>query len=432
MTLKTYQGATMAEALAAVKRDLGRDAVILQTRTFRQGGIFGLGGREVVEITASGDVNVVHRPVQRDLQRERSEALAKMFGQARQQVEQQAASAEPPHDDAGNSDMLKEELTDIRRMVADLVREARSSRMPELPEELFQAYLELLESEVAEEMARDLVESLRKELGPDEAVDHARVRDLLIECISRMIPTAGPVELERGKGPRVVALVGPTGVGKTTTIAKLAANFKLREGRRVGLVTIDTYRIAAVNQLATYAQIIDVPLKVVLTPAEAKAAVAELRESCDIVLLDTAGRSPSDQLKLNELRGFLDAVAPHEVHLVLSSTCQSAAMKSAVERFAPLGVNRVILTKLDAAVSFGVVLEIIRHVNASLSYVTTGQDVPEDIEVGQARRLARWIINRSIDEPGDQTNHTGGVDVVVSDTDGQQASRTGQEVGSHA
>lgn len=425
MTLKTYQGATMAEALANVKRDLGRDAVILQTRTLRKGGLFGIGGREVVEITASGDVNVMPRPVRRDLQRERSEALARMFGQSATPEAASEPAVGPRQCETEVTTGMKEELASIRTMVTDLVREARSSRMPELPEELFAAYLELLEGEVAEELARELIDTIRGELTGDQTVDRKRVREMLIECIGRMIPTAGPVSGGEEGQPRVVALVGPTGVGKTTTIAKLAANFKLREGKRVGLITIDTYRIAAVNQLATYAQIIDVPLKVVLAPAEARDAVAEFRKSCDIVLLDTAGRSPSDQMKLNELRGFLEAVGPHEVHLVLSSTCQSAAMRSAVERFSPLGVNRVILTKLDEAVSFGVVLEIIRHVNASLSYVTTGQDVPDDIEVGQASRLARWIIDRSISEQGPRS-----VDAVVDD---RVASRSaGGEVPSHA
>lgn len=405
MSLKTYQGATMAEALASVKRELGRDAVILQTRTIRRGGMFGLGGREIIEITASTDVNVAPRPVRSS----RPDPLARMFGQSRPTVAPAAPLAESPKAMAEVGG-VKEDLTAIRQMVNDLVKQARSAKMPDLPEELFAAYVELLESEVAEELARQIVGSLRGQLTGEELADRQRVRTALVECISRMIPTAGPVKFEATGRARVVALVGPTGVGKTTTIAKLAANYKLREGRRVGLVTIDTYRIAAVNQLATYAQIIDVPLKVVLSPSELKTTMAELAGQCDIVLLDTAGRSPNDALKLNELRGFLSAARPDETHLVLSSTSQPSAIKSAVERFSPLGVNRVILTKLDEAVSFGIILQVVRQVNASLSYVTTGQDVPDDIEVGSAGRLARWIVSRSLS--GEQPS---GVNVTVSD-----------------
>ncbi|MDD4890318.1 MAG: flagellar biosynthesis protein FlhF [Phycisphaerae bacterium] len=414
MGLKTYQGSTMAEALASVKRDLGRDAVILQTRTIRRGGLLGFGGREIVEITASGDVNVMPRPV-RTGAAGRADGLARMFGQSHAAA---AVVELPKPADAmkpGDGAMLKDELSAIREMVTDLVREQKTAKLPDLPEELFAAYLQLLESEVADEMARKIVQSLRSQLTGEETSDRRKVRDALVGCISKMIPTAGPVAIASTGRARVVALVGPTGVGKTTTIAKLAANYKLRENRRVGLVTIDTYRIAAVNQLATYAQIIDVPLKVVLTPAELKQTMAELAGQCDIILLDTAGRSPNDALKLNELRGFLAAAQPDETHLVLSSTCHPSAIKSAVQRFSPLGVNRIILTKLDEAVSFGIILQVVGQVNASLSYVTTGQDVPDDIEVGSAARLARWIVNRSL------SDDAGGLNVTVADAASQAA-----------
>ena len=414
MNLKTYQGATMAEALARVKRELGRGAVILQTRTLRQGGLFGMGGREVVEITASDEVNVVARPTTaKPGQAAGNAALNRLFGQAK--AASPAAVVERPVADAAP---LKEELHAIRQLIGDLVRHNQTERMPDLPQELFNTYLQLIESEVADELARDIVQSLRAQLSGEQIHDSARVREALVECISRMIPTAAPSPAAGVDGARLVALVGPTGVGKTTTIAKLAANCKLRENRRVGLVTIDTYRIAAVSQLATYAQIIDVPLKVVLTPAELKQAVEELRPQCDIILLDTAGRSPNDTLKLNELRGFLSAVQPDETHLVLSSTALPSALQAAIERFRPLGVNRVILTKLDEAVRFGIILQIVRQVDASLSYVTMGQDVPDDIEVSSSRRLAQWIVTRSLADSaaGDSSGpESSQVDITVGD-----------------
>lgn len=424
----------MAEALANVKRDLGCDAVILQTRTVRKGGFMGIGAREVVEITAADDVNVLPRSPRISPQAQRANALARMFGGAAAPAGANSparpqADATPSADNAGFSTVMTQELAHIREMVATLVTESRSAKMGDLPEELFEAYLQLLESEVAEELASQLVQSLRTQLR-DRPLDRGEIRDRLVDCVSAMIRTAGPVQLDPSAGPRVVALVGPTGVGKTTTIAKLAANFKLREKHRVGLVTIDTYRIAAVNQLATYAQIIDVPLRVVLTPDELKRELDALRRTCDVILMDTAGRSPADQLKLNELRGFLDAARPDETHLVLSSTCSQASLRAAIQRFTPLGVNRVILTKLDEAVSFGVVLEVVRQVGASLSYVTTGQDVSEDIEVSQSRRIAQWIIERSIEHsqlsprPGTLPR----LEVTVDD----QAGVERLEVGQHA
>ena len=192
--------------------------------------------------------------------------------------------------------------------------------------------------------------------------------------------------------PTTVALIGPTGVGKTTTVAKLAATYKLRHGKRVGLITCDTYRIAAVDQLRTYANIIGLPLKVVLTPTEMAAACDALCD-CDVILIDTAGRSPRDSGRIEELKAFIGAARPHQTHLVLSSTAGEGALGEAARRFGQVGFDRVILTKLDEAVNFGVLLSIVRQVDAKLSFVTTGQEVPDHIEPGNAERLARIVLN---------------------------------------
>jgi len=186
-------------------------------------------------------------------------------------------------------------------------------------------------------------------------------------------------------------LVGATGVGKTTTLAKLAAQFRIKEGKKVGLITIDTYRIAAVEQLRTYARIIDTPLEVVLTPQELRLAIERLAD-CDIILVDTAGRSQFDAPKLDELRAFLKAADPRETHLVLSATSSRAVLQKSIELFSGLGVNRVLFTKLDEAVGIGTLLAAVHKLDVKMSYITTGQDVPNDIEVGDGRRLAEMIL----------------------------------------
>ena len=188
-----------------------------------------------------------------------------------------------------------------------------------------------------------------------------------------------------------MALIGPTGVGKTTTLAKLAANLKLREKHRVGLITLDTYRIAAVDQLKRYADIIGSPLKVVGNIDELREAMKAMADY-DFVLIDTAGRSPNDAMKLNELRGLLASIEPDEVHLVLSSTASQCSVELAVHKFNEVRVDKIIFTKLDEAAHVGVVLNVVRKVNKTLSYVTTGQDVPDDIELGRGRRLAQMIL----------------------------------------
>jgi flagellar biosynthesis protein FlhF len=197
----------------------------------------------------------------------------------------------------------------------------------------------------------------------------------------------------------VVALVGPTGVGKTTTIAKLAANFRLKEQRAVGLITVDTYRVAAVEQLRTYADIIDLPMQVVSTPREMREATDRLGD-LDLILMDTAGRSPKDDLKIRELKGFLTEAAVDEVHLVLSSAAGARSLEQTAQRFAAVGTTALILTKLDEASSLGSVLPVLRSSKLPLSYLTNGQNVPDDIETTDAHRLARLIL--PVDAPPDR------------------------------
>jgi flagellar biosynthesis protein FlhF len=186
--------------------------------------------------------------------------------------------------------------------------------------------------------------------------------------------------------------VGPTGVGKTTTIAKLAANFRLRDRHNVGLITVDTYRIAAVEQLRTYADIIDLPMEVVSTPREMREAVCRLSH-LDLVLMDTAGRSPRDELKLQELKTMLSEAAADEVHLVLSATAGAHALKKTARHFADVGTTGLILTKLDEAIGLGNLLPLLRGCDLPMSYVTNGQKVPDDIQAADRERLAAATLN---------------------------------------
>jgi flagellar biosynthesis protein FlhF len=180
-------------------------------------------------------------------------------------------------------------------------------------------------------------------------------------------------------------------VGKTTTIAKLAANFHLRDRYRVGLITVDTYRIAAVDQLRTYADIIDLPMEVVATPREMRAALTRF-DDLDLVLMDTAGRSPRDEVKIQELKSMLSEAQADEVHLVLSSVASTASMKKAAERFAEVGARSLVMTKIDEATGLGNLLPLLRSCRLPLSYVTDGQNVPDDIAGADRRKLARMVL----------------------------------------
>jgi flagellar biosynthesis protein FlhF len=433
MNLRTYRARTMGDALAEVKKDLGRDAVILHTRTYKVGGWFGIGGKPMVEITASDNVNVAgprpRRPAPKAPPPEPVRAApepqppAAPTGRALMPVAGTRPPAPPipeiarpavaaaPAGSATLMPALDHELAAIRRMVGQVLQCSRHTALRvgrdggpgspagaipggAMPDALGQHYLTLLENEVAAEIADEVIAAVRDELSPAELADGSIVQQTLLRHLSAMIPADGDVpkpQQARDGRPLTIALVGPTGVGKTTTVAKLAAAYKLRHGKRVGLVTSDTYRIAAVDQLRTYAEIIGLPLKVALSPTEMTSTCQALAD-CDVILIDTAGRSQRDSGRLDELRKFIAAAAPHQTHLVLSSTASEAVLLEAAQRFAQVNPDRVIFTKLDEAVNFGVLLTVARRVALKLSYVTNGQEVPDHIEVTRPERLARLLL----------------------------------------
>ncbi len=375
----------MAEALEQVKRQFGREAVILNTRTLTRGGFLGLGGKPYVEITAARDRSDLPGAVRPGPTRSRLRATD------RGDVPTSSAAATGKPVDTLASDAVLTEVGALKTLVSNLLHETRRANVTRVSGDLYDTYLTLVESAVAEEIAAKLVEELRDKLTEQEIRDPETIRGYLAKAVEAMLPTAGPIRITVIGEPYIVALIGPTGVGKTTTIAKLAANFCLRDHKKVGLITVDTYRIAAVEQLKTYARIIDVPLEVAMTPDQLKDAVASMADR-DVILIDTAGRSQRDAMKIQELRAFFAAVKPHETHLVLSSACSQSVLSETIDRFREVGVDRVIFTKLDEALGFGVILTCLQRINARLSYVTTGQDVPSDIEVGEGAALAQMIL----------------------------------------
>ena len=415
MNIKTFQAGSMAEALKLVKQQMGRDAVILHTRTLRRRGWLGFGGRQIVEVTASNEVAVRAplrpAPNRPDLSPPPGPGAGGLLGKTYGVKPDKAASEPPPSKPpvppaeeaeasaARHEPQLAQEMRQVRDLVMRVVREQGRAPAPQLPEKLFEQYLKLLEREVSQDLAEQVVCEALASLPADAHGDAAQVQQRVRECLAKRIPVDEALARRSGRmddgRPLTIALIGPTGVGKTTTVAKLAATFKLRDGLRVGLITIDTYRIAAVDQLKTYAQIIDLPLEVVLTPTEMKAALQRL-DGCDVVLIDTAGRGQKDSEKLDQLRAFIQTADPHETHLVLSSTCHQSVMMDAVEKFSSIDHDRIIFTKLDEAVGLGVLMNVIGRVDKRLSYVTTGQEVPNQIEEGRSDRLADLIMGAKL------------------------------------
>jgi flagellar biosynthesis protein FlhF len=443
VTIKTYRGRSVAEALSALKKELGSDAVILNTRTFTAGGFLGFGRKTFTEIIATDASTKVptlgprrgagrkaepapvgrsapQKPAEAPRQAASSNGAAsgaaaraaygaasgprqpeggagpEVPGSSIREVAKLIMAASGPERGAGPS--IEDEVASIKRMVGQVLRSAQGSRGPSMPDALLDCYQQLLEAEVAGEIADEVADGVRRALAEQAMNDPGLVRQAVLRRLAGYIPVtsdAGRVSRAADGRPLTIALLGPTGVGKTTTLAKLAATYKLRQGRKVGLITCDTYRIAAVDQLRTYAEIIGLPLKVAMTPGEVRSACMALSDN-DVILIDTAGRSPRDAARLTELRAMLDAAAPHQRHLVMASTSSPAVLNETASAFAPLGCDRLILTKLDEAVNFGVLANVARSLKTKLSFVTMGQEVPDHIEAGNPDRLARIIMSPEV------------------------------------
>lgn len=439
MKLTRVEAPSMKEALLKIKTTLGADAMIVGTRTLRRGGVLGVGGREVVEV-------YVTQPAGREP--EESEAPDQLLARAARL----AATAAPrnPHGtrpvDPSSSvvgpgtpgealEALRSLYPAIKNPYAEpregssspsvtlppvrgdddpverLARFAREkgwkvdnfprpapapARTPERsPEEehpfVREARLLLEELEVSPKISEGLLWDLRTVDLPVGEVDPHRLRTLLKAQVIKLLVPPAPLRETPGQAS-VQLFLGPTGVGKTTTVAKLAARAKINERKRVGLITLDTFRIAAVDQLQKYAGIIGITLEVVSDPVEFRSAVARLRrEGLDTILVDTAGRGQRDELKMRELGEFVKSTPEARVHLVLSTTTHPRTFSRVARRFIPLGVNCMILTKLDESESFGALLDPLVEAGLPVSYITDGQNVPDDIMPSDPERLTDLV-----------------------------------------
>ncbi|MBT4865983.1 MAG: flagellar biosynthesis protein FlhF [Planctomycetaceae bacterium] len=422
--VRTFRADNMQAALDLVREEMGGEAVILHTRqTTKRRILPWRKPAETVEITAGLGVDVQHRATKTTVGdgvaaastvgvRPQSITPAKVSGDG-VSLDFSRASREidPPLNDhfdsrAGgavtralqpesNPDptvQFAEKLESIQKMLNELGRSSTLRKADEIPGELFSLYTELIDADVEDDVARNLIGQLKEHASPKQLNDVKAGRNLLTALVESEIRCSDPIMPTPGK-QKVVALVGTTGVGKTTTIAKLAANFRLRDGIKMGLVTVDTYRIAAVEQLRTYAEIIDLPMKVVTSPPEMRRALDELA-GLDLILIDTAGRSPRDELQIQELKSLLAEANVDEVHLVLSLTSSVRSLLATAEQFGVANATSLILTKLDEAAGLGSLLSLVQRVDLPISYVTTGQDVPDDIEPARASRLARLVLGQ--------------------------------------
>ncbi len=435
MAKKTYafRGRTVQEAMTKVRSELGGDAFILEKRQIRgKPGILKglLGGEEMVEIiatdsqespqaqTARGGVlsktygaapaaatmesDVLAFLEAQDVPGELDQlalsdtALAALAGE---EYVQTAAPVYEPEAEAADEcapavpasardcDIVEGVRAEIRKFLA-----VHERGTPAVGEILLEAYERLVQNDVAADIARALVERLQHELSFTASRDPQAVAAALERGIAGMIPAVEPVTLRPGRDrPTVAALVGPTGVGKTTTLVKIAFAYVVKRHKRVGFITEDVRRPGAEAQLKNLAHLLNLPLVEADTPAHVTEELCQMAD-LDLVLIDTAGRVPRDGQTMAELGGYLEAARPDEVHLVLSSESAEKTLLQAAERFGPTGYDRIVLSKLDETPSYGTILNLAVRTGRPLSYVTTGQEYAETLIDADPTGLARLVL----------------------------------------
>lgn len=404
MRIKKFTGATLKEATEAMKSELGDDAIILSTRKVARRGVLNFLGKEEFEITAAlDDQPVAQRSAQSTFAATLGEAtrsavatpertlasLQEMTKHFEDRARRHLASQPSAVGDTAAVRQLRDEVESLRTIVQEVAVHLKHARMPALPEHLKHAYLTLVGQGVEETIAAELTQRIYRSLGEDLLESRHLVEQTVVKEIASLLSCAQEIPLGVRK-PYVVALVGPTGVGKTTTIAKLAAIQKLMKGMDVGLISADTYRIGAIEQLRTFAAIANIPMQVVYEPNELRTALARLGER-EIIFVDTVGRSQRVAKEISEIARFVGAALAHEVHLVLSASSDDRVMRETVETFRVVGPNRIIFSKMDEAASYGQLLNVVQHAQLPVSYLTTGQNVPEDIALADNMHLASMV-----------------------------------------
>lgn len=351
----------MREALEAVKRALGAEAVILGTRTVPATGLAAITGQHMVEITAAPAGAA--RPARRAVRPERAGAAAATS----------AAAA-----DVGGASTERSP-----------VEGAQKPRWA-VPQHMYPYYVQLVQNEVADEIAQRVVSQVAKALPAGVSPTREAVHGALREYIARMIPETSGVMLESGACRRV-AFVGPPGSGKTTALAKIAAHFKLRAGRSVALLSLDMNRVGGHEQLRHYADVIDVPVYRAQTIGEVKACLKEIGDT-ELLLIDSMGVGLREHGRFARLATLLRAARPDETHLVLPASLTPEVQGRVVSGFKPLGVQRVFLTHLDEVVGLGIILNMVMRLDIKVSYLSHGQNVPNDLEEACGSRVAEVLL----------------------------------------
>lgn len=394
MIIKKYQGASEIEAIMKAKEELGKDAVIMNVKTVKHKGLRKLFQKGFVEVTAAIDepedkqTEPKYQPSSKTILNERIEENKSVLYKGTEKLE--AATEENIKE--MKTSAIEERLDNLaqileRQMKDTVVEEEevldQNSKMVKL------VYDQLRNNEVTEENAREIMSEI------DNKDQKLQVDDLLASVYQKIVLKLGQmktIELREDK-PKIVFFIGPTGVGKTTTIAKLASKYKLEQKCKLAIITADTYRIAAVEQIRTYASILSVPVDVVYNSEEMQNAIGKYKDY-DLIFVDTAGRSHKNEEQREDVKKLLESAKDYsqETYLVISATTKYRDLVKITEIYSDIANYRLLFTKTDETGALGNILNIRMLTKKPLSYTTFGQNVPDDIGVTDAQFIAKQLL----------------------------------------
>jgi len=358
MQIKKVQAASVKDALSQIRMEFGPETVILHTKKLDGRGEYS------VEVTAGID-NDNTKEITRQESQPNHPILERKQGTSRNASQ--------------DSKDIRKEMRQMQSRIDRLTTELQYPDVQTLPDIYREWYMHLVQQEVDLPLLKDLIRGARKSLGNNPTSE--QLRHYMERAVDNIFEQSVPAKFQETQ--QRIAIVGPTGVGKTTTIAKLATQKTIEEGRSVALITADTYRVAATDQLKVFADLIDVPLEIVYTPVEMRQAVKKFADY-DYIYIDTTGRSHNDDNNLSTMRRLVKAAQPDEVHLMLSATTSSATIQASAGCFSIFEITDLIISKTDEAETVGNVLTMLHRHEWPVSYFTTGQNVPEDISLGNA------------------------------------------------
>jgi flagellar biosynthesis protein FlhF len=409
MKIKKFVAPTLKQATEKMKKELGENAILLNTRTVPVGGVFTLKGKTQYEITGAIDDEFKkstppqrkqssQEPVGQDEESPLAalQQLSERFGQERAAAREQRLAAASTQSSASvemssSSVSWQTELDELKQSFNDLREELSVSKGPSLPASYKKVYTALVSQEISEKVAMGIIQPM---MNASQGYSASQIYDRSVRALADLIPVAGESKPLR-KRSKIIAFVGPTGVGKTTTIAKLSAIFSLVKKMKVALISADTFRIAAIDQLQTFATIASIDMDVAYKPKDMPLLLKKFSGK-EVIFIDTAGRNQRNPKEIAQLEKILQAADPDEVHMVLSATASLRTMRDVMKRFSSLSPNRVIFSKLDEASAYGNIVNLVAEHRIPISYLTMGQQVPDDIQVADNTAIAQMIFNGAL------------------------------------